>query len=113
MKAEPRRVCFVTGTRAEFGLMKNVLRAIRAHPKLQLQLVVTGMHFDRSRGYSVNEIKSGGWLDGIEHALQPWTPMGCEPNVIAAATGRAIASIAAELQNLRSDIVLVCGDRVE
>jgi UDP-N-acetylglucosamine 2-epimerase len=45
-----RRICFVTGTRAEYGLMRSTLRAIAAHPNVQLQIVATGMHLDRRRG---------------------------------------------------------------
>jgi UDP-hydrolysing UDP-N-acetyl-D-glucosamine 2-epimerase len=108
-----RRVCYVTGTRAEFGLMKPVLRAIRAHPKLELQLVVTGMHLDRSRGYSADEIRREGWLDDIEHSLLPWQPAGEDPWVISTATGRAIAAISSTLERFHTDVVLVCGDRVE
>src|SRR4051812_9345484 len=47
-----RRICFVTGTRAEFGLMESTLRAIVEHPKLTLNIVATGMHLDRQRGNS-------------------------------------------------------------
>jgi UDP-hydrolysing UDP-N-acetyl-D-glucosamine 2-epimerase len=108
-----RNVCFVTGTRAEFGLMKPVLRAVRAHPKLMLQLIITGMHLDRSRGYSVAEIQAEGWLDGIEHAMLPWRSAGADRTKVAAATGAAVSSIARCLDRFRSDIVLVCGDRVE
>jgi UDP-hydrolysing UDP-N-acetyl-D-glucosamine 2-epimerase len=93
--------------------MKPVLRAIRRHPKLQLQIIVTGMHLDRSRGYSLDQIKSEGWLDDIEHVLLPWRPVGTEPSTIATATGRAIASVSGSLKVFRTDIVLVCGDRVE
>ncbi|MGH7177832.1 MAG: UDP-N-acetylglucosamine 2-epimerase (hydrolyzing), partial [Tepidisphaeraceae bacterium] len=59
--AKRRRVCFVTGSRAEFGLMQSVLLAIEAHPRLKLQLVVTGMHLDSSRGLSVREIRRAGF----------------------------------------------------
>ena len=45
-----KSIAFVTGTRAEFGLMRTVLEAIRAHPRLRLQIIATGMHLDRSRG---------------------------------------------------------------
>jgi hypothetical protein len=51
------RVCFVTGTRAEFGLMRSTLRAIAAHPKLQLQIIATGMHLDRRHGDGLKEIR--------------------------------------------------------
>ena len=52
-----RRICFVTGTRAEFGLMESTLRAIRNHPKLKLQIVVTGMHLDRRHGNTIRSIE--------------------------------------------------------
>src|SRR5206468_3273192 len=51
-----RRICFVTGTRAEFGLMQRVLRSIRDHPRLSFQLVVTGMHLDQRHGRSISQI---------------------------------------------------------
>jgi len=46
----PLNICFVTGTRAEFGLMKPVLEAIQARAELRLSIVATGMHLDRRRG---------------------------------------------------------------
>src|SRR5690349_8725867 len=64
-----RRICFVTGTRAEFGLMRSTLEAIRAHPKLELQLVVTGMHLDPSHGRSLDQIRKDGWN---VNAVVPW-----------------------------------------
>jgi UDP-hydrolysing UDP-N-acetyl-D-glucosamine 2-epimerase len=97
----PHRVCFVTGTRAEFGLMRSALAAIRANPKLKLQIVATGMHLDRLRGSTVDAIRPE--LD----AIVPWR------GSVAIATGRAVADLAAALDRLSSDIVLVVGDRVE
>jgi GDP/UDP-N,N'-diacetylbacillosamine 2-epimerase (hydrolysing) len=60
MRREKRPVCFVTGTRAEFGLMVRALRAIREHPELELQIIATGMHLDPVRGSSVKEIEAAG-----------------------------------------------------
>ena len=105
--SEPRRVCFVTGTRAEFGLMRTTLTAIDAHPKLQLQLVVTGMHLDGRHGRSVDQIRRGGWFDRCDVEQVPWR------GDLATATGRATAGIGEALGRLRSDVVLVVGDRVE
>src|SRR5258707_9348980 len=48
-----KNICFVTGTRAEFGLMKSVLRAIESDSRLQLQLIATGMHLDPAHGDGV------------------------------------------------------------
>lgn len=108
-----RRVCFVTGTRAEFGLMRTVLEAIDAHPALQLQLIVTGMHFDRRHGRTLDQINAEGWLERHEHALVPWRPVGDDRATVAEASGRAMAAIAKSLSTLQPEITLVVGDRVE
>jgi UDP-hydrolysing UDP-N-acetyl-D-glucosamine 2-epimerase len=104
-----RRICFVTGTRAEFGLMRTTLRAIQAHPSLELQLLVTGMHLDRAHGRSIDGIRKEGWR---VDATVPW-PRSTTPAANAASTGAAIAGIAKSLERLQSDVVLVVGDRVE
>ncbi len=99
-----RRICFVTGTRAEFGLMRSTLEAIRAHPKLELQLVVTGMHLDPRHGKSIESIRRDGWkID----AIVPWK------GEVAEATGTAITGLARAFSKLKTDVVLVVGDRVE
>ncbi|HWP40026.1 MAG TPA: UDP-N-acetylglucosamine 2-epimerase [Tepidisphaeraceae bacterium] len=103
------RVCFVTGSRAEFGLMQRTLQAIAQHRRLKLQIIVTGMHLDRRRGRSIDELRRQGWT--ID-AVVPWRQSGQQSSV-AAAMGRAIAGISRALDRLRSDIVLVVGDRVE
>ncbi len=102
-----RRICFVTGTRAEFGLMESTLRAIRDHPKLKLQIVATGMHLVRRHGRT---------LDGIGFdvdAKVPWSAGKSTPSEIAQSTGRAISLLANTFDRLSSDIVLIVGDRVE
>ena len=102
-----RRICFVTGTRAEFGLVQSVLAAIESHPKLQLQLIVTGMHLSRRHGRSVDSIHQR--ID----AVVPWSSGDVSPLRIAQRTGHAIARLAEEFERLQSDIVLIVGDRVE
>jgi UDP-hydrolysing UDP-N-acetyl-D-glucosamine 2-epimerase len=105
-----RTICFVTGTRADFGLMRSTLRAIRSHPALSLQLVVTGMHLDPKHGRTVNQIRKEGWrID----AVVPWRPAKDDLTLLAAETGRATARLAERYAKLNSDVVLVLGDRVE
>ena len=99
-----RRILYVTGTRAEFGLMQSTFAAIQSHPRLELQLVVTGMHLSHSHGYTINSIRSAGWkID----ATVPWRG---SPD---RATGGAIQKLAALYEKLNPDIVLVTGDRIE
>ena len=108
-----RRVCFVTGTRAEFGLMRSTLEALRDHPKIDLQLVCTGMHLDPAHGRSIDTIRAEGW--GVD-AVVPWggghSANGC-PDRNALDTGAAMSALAAAFEKLQSDVVLVVGDRVE
>jgi UDP-hydrolysing UDP-N-acetyl-D-glucosamine 2-epimerase len=110
-RSAARRVCFVTGTRAEFGLMRSTLQAIRGHRRLQLQIIATGMHLDPSRGSSLESIRADGW--DVDRVV-PWvaepspTPVDTARN-----TGLATAGIAEALEALKADVVLVVGDRVE
>src|SRR5437016_8842301 len=103
-----RGACFVTGTRAEFGLMTSTLRAIAETPSLQLQLVATGMHLDRNHGDSLRQIRREGWK---VDAVVPW-PAG-DPDRLAINAGMAMSKLAATFDRLKSDVVLVVGDRVE
>ena len=104
-----RRVCFVTGTRAEFGLMQSTLAAIRATPNLKLQIIATGMHLSPQHGNTARAIERDGWELS---ATVPWK-QSAEPAQVAAATGSAIASLALQFQKLHTQIVLIVGDRVE
>lgn len=90
--------------------MLPVLRAIQSHPKLQLQIVATGMHLDRRRGRSIDQIRAGGWK---VDAQIPWDSSESSPVVVAGQTGGAMARLAEAFEKLSSEIVLVVGDRVE
>jgi UDP-N-acetylglucosamine 2-epimerase (non-hydrolysing)/GDP/UDP-N,N'-diacetylbacillosamine 2-epimerase (hydrolysing) len=110
--------------------MRAALEAIRSHRKLQLQLIVTGMHLDPRHGRTLDEIESAGWEvdaivpwgnhdSGAERRVSGESPSIAETGddscdaALAIHTGRAISGIAAELDRLKPDIVLVVGDRVE
>lgn len=107
---EVRRICFATGTRAEFGLMESTLRAIGSSPKLSLGIIATGMHLDRERGHSLRRLRAEGWTIG---ATVPWKQGDGSPADAARATGRAVAGFTDVFERLDPDIVLVVGDRVE
>jgi len=105
-----RRICVVTGTRAEYGVLRTVMRAIDRHPRLELQLIVTGMHLLRRFGHTVNDIRADGWrIDAMVRMQRGRDDAIAE----AEAAGRGIQGIARALRRLRSDVVLVTGDRVE
>jgi UDP-N-acetylglucosamine 2-epimerase (non-hydrolysing)/GDP/UDP-N,N'-diacetylbacillosamine 2-epimerase (hydrolysing) len=105
-----RRVCFVSGTRAEFGLMQSTLAALRRTPNVTLQIMLTGMHLDRQRGGDIPRLRREGWkIDSIT----PWQSGKNDPVSTAAKTGQAVADMTTAFAKLRTDIVLIVGDRVE
>lgn len=105
-----RRICFVTGTRAEYGLMRATLRAMDCHPGLELQIVATGMHLDRRHGRSLDSIVADGWP--VAETV-PWKRDDGNLTRQGRATGQAIARLCETFDRLRPDVVLVVGDRVE
>ena len=85
--------------------MVSTLRRIEQNEKLILQIVATGMHLDRRHGRSIEQIRKARWkID----AVIPWPA-----DKGAAAMGSAIADLSKCFARLKSDIVLVVGDRVE
>lgn len=105
-----RRIAVVTGTRAEYGLLTSVLRAIRAEPALRLQLVATGMHLLRKFGHTVDDIRRDGWRIAACVPMQAGTDGAIDQ---AVGLGRGVAGIARFLQRARTDVVVVLGDRIE
>lgn len=105
-----RKICVVTGTRAEYGLLKPLLSKIKADDELQLQLVVTGMHLSPEFGLTYREIEEDGFIidEKVEMLLSSDTSMG-----VAKAMGLATISFADSFNRLNSDIVVILGDRFE
>ncbi len=103
-------VCFVTGSRAEFGLMETTLAWIGKNKKtLKLQIIATGMHLSGDHGSTINEIKKQGWK--VDQTVA-W-PKTLDEAELSVATGKAIADLAAAFKQLKTDLVLIVGDRVE
>ncbi len=105
-----RKICVVTGSRAEYGLLYWLLKEIDSDPDLELQLVVTGMHLSHEFGYSVERIKSDGFTvaDQIEILLSSDTHVG-----MAKSTGLGVISFADSFRRLSPDIIVLFGDRFE
>ena len=58
--AATRRVLYLSGTRADFGLMRSTLQSAAAHPALALAVVATGTHLSPTHGHTVNDIRAAG-----------------------------------------------------
>lgn len=105
-----RKIAVVTGSRAEYGILYPVLKAIEAKPELELSLVVTGMHLSREFGYTVKEIQNDGFkVDAkVDMLLSSDTP-----EAMAKSVGLGIIGMAQAWEQFKPYIILVLGDRVE
>jgi len=110
MNSLPRKICVVTGTRAEYGLLRWVMQGIQDSELLDLQLIVTGMHLSPEFGLTVQEIEADGFrIDRkVEMLLSSDTPVG-----ITKSMGLAMIGFADALAELQPDLLLVLGDRYE
>jgi GDP/UDP-N,N'-diacetylbacillosamine 2-epimerase (hydrolysing) len=105
-----RKICVVTGTRAEYGLLRWVMDGIRETTGLELQVIATGMHLSPEFGMTYKEIeKDGIRIDRkVEMLLSSDTPVG-----LAKSMGLGLIGFGETLSQLQPDLMLVLGDRFE
>jgi UDP-N-acetylglucosamine 2-epimerase (non-hydrolysing)/GDP/UDP-N,N'-diacetylbacillosamine 2-epimerase (hydrolysing) len=111
MMSEPsRRICFITGSRADFGLLLWPMRAVRETPALKLQLIATGMHLSPEFGHTVDNIREEGFEvdECIETLLSSDTGVG-----VAKSVGLGVIGFADAFARLKPHLVVVLGDRYE
>lgn len=108
--ADLRRICVVTGSRAEYGLLRWLMTEIADDPELQLQVVATGMHLAPEFGLTVRQIRQDGFgIDAeVEMLLSSDTGVG-----VVKSMGVGLIGFADAFQRLAPDIVVVLGDRFE
>ena len=111
MKSRRRRpIAVVTGSRAEYGLLRSTMEAVARHRQLRLRLVVAGMHLLRKFGRTIDEIIRDGWRVDARVKMQAGDD---GPLDSALGLSRGVAGIARFLERSKIDIVVVLGDRVE
>lgn len=105
-----KKICVVTGTRAEYGLLKPLIKRIEEDAEVELQLVVTGMHLSPEFGLTYKEIEEDGYIitDKNEMLLSSDTPNGITKSV-----GLATIGFADIFTRIQPDIVVLLGDRFE
>jgi GDP/UDP-N,N'-diacetylbacillosamine 2-epimerase (hydrolysing) len=105
-----RKICVVTGTRAEYGLFYPILKKIQNSKKLELQLIVTTAHLSSEFGLTYKQIEKDGFFinNKIENLLSSDTKSS-----IAKSTGLATILLSDSFDRLQPDIVLLLGDRYE
>jgi GDP/UDP-N,N'-diacetylbacillosamine 2-epimerase (hydrolysing) len=107
---DSRKICVVTGSRAEYGLLRWVMEGIRNAESLELQIIATGMHLSPRFGKTVNVIEEDGFLIDrkVEMLLSSDTNVG-----VTKSLGLGMIGFADALAELKPDMLLLLGDRYE
>jgi len=105
-----RKICVVTGTRAEYGLFYPIMKKIQNSDVLELQLIATTMHLSEEFGSTYKQIEKDGFTidEKIENLLT-----SDSKSSIAKSTGLATILLSDAFNRLQPDVVLILGDRFE
>lgn len=105
-----KKIIYITGTRADYGLMRSTLRSIRERSDLALSLIVTGMHLSHEFGYTVRQIQR----DSFDIAAKlPALSSQDTGAAMVKSFGKFVIRLTDALEKLNPDIVLLLGDRWE
>jgi UDP-hydrolysing UDP-N-acetyl-D-glucosamine 2-epimerase len=110
MSLNKRKICVVTGTRAEYGLLYWLMKEIQDDPELELQIIATGMHLSPEFGLTYKVIEEDGFRINakVEMLLSSDTPVG-----VAKSIGLGTIGFADTLERLNPDLLVLPGDRFE
>lgn len=105
-----KKICVITGTRADYGLLRPLIKRIKEDKELKLQLIATGMHLSPEFGLTYKEIESDGLQidEKIEMLLSSDTPIG-----ISKSMGLSMIGFADVFNRINPDMIVVLGDRYE
>lgn len=105
-----RKICVVSGTRADYGILYWIMKEISGDTSLQLQIIVTGMHLSPEFGLTYRQIEADGFhIDAkVEMLLSSDSSVG-----IAKSIGLGVVGFADAISNLMPDVLVVLGDRFE
>jgi len=105
-----KKICVITGSRAEYGLMSRIMRLVKEDKDLQLQIIATNMHLSVEHGETYKEIEADGFV--INRKI-PILSGSDSANATAKSVGRGIMGFADAFDELQPDMILVLGDRYE
>lgn len=105
-----KKICIVTGSRSEYGLLRLLINEIQVTPEFELQIVATGMHLSSEFGLTYQEIEKDGYVisEKVEMLLSSDTP-----SAISKSTGLGLIGFADAFNSLKPELLIVLGDRYE
>lgn len=105
-----QKICVVTGTRAEYGLLALLLRKLKKIDSIELQIIATGMHLSPEFGLTFREIEK----DGFKIDRKVYILLSADtPSSISKSIGLGCIGFAEAFENLSPDLIVVVGDRYE
>lgn len=105
-----RKICIVTSTRADWGLLSGVARELRAYETVELQIIATNMHLDPRYGMTVDEILEDRFQVNERVEMNARSASAVDT---AVATGKCLGGMAKALNRLKPDLLVILGDRYE
>ncbi len=104
-----KKILYISGTRADYGLIKETLLAIKEHPQLEIEIAATGMHLMPEFGSTLKEIKKDGFkIHKIEAVFQK-----DNREAMVKFISEFISKLLKKIKSIRPDIIFVLGDRTE
>ena len=105
-----RKICVITGSRAEYGLLYWLMKEIDADQDLELQIIVTGMHLSKEFGNTYQQIENDGFSINkkVDISLVSDSEVG-----ISKSMGLAMIGISGAFKDLKPDLIVILGDRFE
>lgn len=107
-----RKICVVTGSRAEYGILRGLMKAIQNDPDLKLQVIATNQHLSKLQGETYKEIEKDGFAINFKVYMADDEALD-NANTTANAISRGISGFADAFDALQPDLLLILGDRYE
>ena len=110
MISKKKKICIATGSRAEYGLLRYLMKEIHVSSEFDLQIIATGMHLSPEFGLTYQEIEKDGFTinEKIEMLLSSDTASS-----ISKSTGLGLVGFSDAYNNLKPDLLILLGDRFE
>ena len=105
-----RKICVFTGTRAEYGLLYNLIKKLKSDNFFKLQIIVSGSHTQKKFGFTYKEIENDGFKISSKILMNKNTDT---PNAICESMGKGIKNISKSMSKLNPDLIIILGDRYE
>lgn len=107
MKKELYRIVFVTGTRADYGKIKSLIKSLQDNSKFEVHIFVTGMHMLTKYGYTYDEVEKSGWPNIYKYVNQN------SGDSLDHILSKTISGLSDFVREITPDLLIIHGDRVE